>query len=109
MGKREIESATRLLNEAVVRDPNFFAAYVLLAFCHDNYYWYGNDKSPARLELAQSALDQAQRIRPGAAELISPKRAIFIGATWPTSGQISKSRRPGNFCPTIRRCSICRP
>ncbi len=80
MGKREIESATRLLNEAVVRDPNFFAAYLLLAFCHDNYYWYGNDKTPARLELAQSALDQAQRIRPGAAELhLAKARHLYWG------------------------------
>ena len=58
--------AVRLLDEAVVRDPNFHLAYVALANMHDYLFWFNHDRTPARLALAQAAIDQAVRLRPDA-------------------------------------------
>ena len=57
-----------LLNKAVARDPNFFLAYCQLAFVHDLIYQQGIDHTPARLALAQSAIDSAFRLRPDSGE-----------------------------------------
>ena len=60
--------AEKLLNEAVARDPSFFRAYTQLAFVHDSLYFYGFDRTPARLALAETALETASRLRPDAGE-----------------------------------------
>jgi len=60
--------AEKLLNEAVARDPSFFRAYCQLAFVHDSLYFYGFDRTPARLALAEAALETASRLRPDAGE-----------------------------------------
>jgi TolB-like protein/Tfp pilus assembly protein PilF len=60
--------AEKLLNEAVTHDPSFFRAYCQLAFVHDSLYFYGFDRTPARLALAEAALETASRLRPDAGE-----------------------------------------
>jgi TolB-like protein/cytochrome c-type biogenesis protein CcmH/NrfG len=60
--------AEKLLNEAVARDSSFFGAYCQLAFVHDSLYFYGFDRTPARLALAEAALETASRLRPDAGE-----------------------------------------
>jgi TolB-like protein/Flp pilus assembly protein TadD len=60
--------AVDLLNNAVARDPNFFAAYCQLAFAHDLIYQQEKDHTPARLALAKAAIDSAFRLRPDAGE-----------------------------------------
>jgi serine/threonine protein kinase/Tfp pilus assembly protein PilF len=60
--------AVDLLNEAVARDPSFFHAYCRLAFTHDRLYFLGLDHSPARLALAEAAVQAASRLRPDAGE-----------------------------------------
>src|SRR5438309_3560619 len=60
--------AADLLNQAIARDPSFFEAYCLLAYTHDNLYFLGNDHTPARLALAETAIQSAFRLRPDAAE-----------------------------------------
>jgi TolB-like protein/serine/threonine protein kinase/Tfp pilus assembly protein PilF len=60
--------AEKLLNEAVARDPSFFRAYCQLAFVHDSLYFYGFDRTPARLALAEAAVETASRLRPDAGE-----------------------------------------
>jgi TolB-like protein/Flp pilus assembly protein TadD len=60
--------AVDLLNQAVARDPSFFQAYCQLAFTHDNLYFLGNDHTPARLALAEAAIQAAFRLRPDAGE-----------------------------------------
>lgn len=57
-----------LLNQAVARDPSFFLAYCQLAHTHDNLYSQGYDHTPARLALADTAIDAAFRLRPNAGE-----------------------------------------
>src|SRR5437773_1599977 len=60
--------AVELLNQAIARDPSFFEAYCLLAYAHDNLYFLANDHTPARLALAETAIQSAFRLRPDAGE-----------------------------------------
>jgi tetratricopeptide (TPR) repeat protein len=60
--------AIDLLNEAVARDPSFFQAYCQLAYTHDQLYFLGFDHTPARLALAEAAIQAAFRLRPDAGE-----------------------------------------
>jgi TolB-like protein/Tfp pilus assembly protein PilF len=56
-----------LLNQALARDPQFFPAYCQLASAHDTTYLWG-DHTPARLALAEAAIQAAFRLRPDAGE-----------------------------------------
>ena len=60
--------AVDLLNQAVARDPSFFRAYCRLAYTHDMLYFLGLDHTPARLALAEAAVESAFRLRPDAGE-----------------------------------------
>ena len=61
--------AIELLDEAVKHDPSFFDAYCQLAYAHEIAYTVrGYDHTPARLALAEAAVQAATRLRPDAAE-----------------------------------------
>jgi tetratricopeptide (TPR) repeat protein len=60
--------AVDLLNQAVAHDPSFFQAYCQLAHTHDRLYFLGYDHTPARLALAEAAIEAAFRLRPDAGE-----------------------------------------
>lgn len=60
--------AVAVLNQAIARDPDFYLAWCQLAAAHDYIYFYGFDHTPARLALAQAALDTVTRLRPDAGE-----------------------------------------
>ena len=65
----DLRKAIELLDEAVKRDPSFFDAYCQLAWAHEFLYAYrGHDHTPARLALAEAAVQAATRLRPDAAE-----------------------------------------
>src|SRR5213082_2386394 len=65
----DLRKAIDLLDEAVKRDPSFFDAYCQLAYAHEYLYGQtGSDHTPARLALAEAALQAATRLRPDAAE-----------------------------------------
>src|SRR5882724_3673473 len=65
----DLRKATELLDEAVKRDPSFFDAYCQLAYAHEQLYAvFGSDHTPARLALAEAALQAATRLRPDAGE-----------------------------------------
>jgi tetratricopeptide (TPR) repeat protein len=66
--EKALSEAVDLLNKAVARDPNFFLAYCQLAFAHDLIYQQGTDHTPARLALAQSAINSAFRLKPDSGE-----------------------------------------
>ncbi len=68
-GRTFLEQAVQMLEEAVKRDPNFLLAYCLLAEVHTDLYWGGFDHTPARLEQARVALENAERISPDAGEV----------------------------------------
>jgi serine/threonine-protein kinase len=60
--------AADLLNQAVAHDPTFFQAYCQLVWVHDELYHLRFDRTPARLALAEAALEAAFRLRPDAGE-----------------------------------------
>ena len=69
--KAEYLEAVDLLNQAVARDPSFLDAYCQLAYAHDWLYFGGGnalDHTPARLALAEAAIQGAARLNPNAGE-----------------------------------------
>jgi len=65
----DVRKAIELFDEAVKRDPSFFDAYCQLAYAHEYLYGLtGSDHTPARLALAEAAVQAATRLRPDAAE-----------------------------------------
>src|SRR5216110_834132 len=66
--REDLLQAADLLSQAVVRDPSFFQAYCQLAYTHDLLYFFGFDHSPARLALAEAAIQAAFRLRPDAGD-----------------------------------------
>jgi serine/threonine-protein kinase len=65
---KDFFEAVRLLDEAAERDQSFFLAYYQLARAHDAIYQSGSDHSPARLSLADAAIQSLRRLRPDAGE-----------------------------------------
>src|SRR5262245_6030625 len=66
--REDLLQAADLLNQAVARDPTFFQAYCQLAYVHDDLYRLRLDHTPARLALAEAAVEAAFRLRPDAGE-----------------------------------------
>ena len=67
-GDANLVQAVDLLNQAVARDPSFFQAYCQLAYAHDLLYFLGNDRTRARLEMAEAAIQAASHLLPDAGE-----------------------------------------
>jgi serine/threonine-protein kinase len=79
-GKGDLLRAADLLNQAVTHDPTFFQAYCQLAWTHDFLYYYGFDRTPARLSLAEAAIQSAFQLRPDAAEAhLARARNLYWG------------------------------
>jgi len=66
--EQKFRQAVDILNQAVARDPSFFLAYCQLAYTHDELYFLGFDHTPARLTMAETAIQAALRLRPNAGE-----------------------------------------
>jgi serine/threonine protein kinase/Flp pilus assembly protein TadD len=64
----KLAEAVRLLEQAVAKDPNFVLAYCELSQVHDFIYFSGVDHTPARLALAENAVQTALRLRPNSGE-----------------------------------------
>ncbi|HEU5246502.1 MAG TPA: protein kinase [Candidatus Udaeobacter sp.] len=78
--KTGLLNAVDLLNEAVRRDPSFLDAYCQLAYAHDALYWVAFDQTPARLALAEAAIQAAARLRPDAGEThLARARNLYWG------------------------------
>jgi adenylate cyclase len=68
-GDPDRRKAIELLDQVVKRDSSFFDAYCQLAGAHEDLYAVsGLDHTPARLALAEAALQAATRLRPDAGE-----------------------------------------
>jgi TolB-like protein/Tfp pilus assembly protein PilF len=66
--KESLALVVDLLQQAIARDPGFFLAYYELAHTHDKAYIVGVDHTPARLALAENAVETARRLRPNSGE-----------------------------------------
>jgi serine/threonine-protein kinase len=67
--REKLPEAARLLNEALLRDPQFLKAWCLLSRVHSVAYFRGHDHTPGRLALAHAALQTALRLQPDAGEV----------------------------------------
>jgi serine/threonine-protein kinase len=78
--KANLLQAVDLLNQAVARDSSFLQAYCQLAYAHDQLYFLGFDHTPARLALAEAAIERAFRLRPDAGEThLAHARNLYHG------------------------------
>jgi hypothetical protein len=68
--KANLLEAADLLNQAIAKDSSFFQAYCQLSHTHDLLYFFGFDRTPARLTLADSAIQAAFRLRPDSVKRI---------------------------------------
>ena len=66
--REKLPQAAQLLDEAVARDPQFLQAWCLLSRVHSAAYFRGHDHTPARLGLANAAVQTALRLQPDAGE-----------------------------------------
>src|SRR5438874_10497347 len=66
--REKLPQAAQLLDEAVGRDPHFIQAWGLLSSVHGAAYFRGHDHTPARLGLANAAVQTALRLQPDAGE-----------------------------------------
>jgi TolB-like protein/predicted Ser/Thr protein kinase/Tfp pilus assembly protein PilF len=66
--QEDLFQATQLLDQAVARDPSFFAAYGELAEAHDRIYFLGFDHTDTRLKLVETAIQSIRNLRPDSGE-----------------------------------------
>ncbi|MEJ2514298.1 MAG: hypothetical protein P8102_03625 [Gammaproteobacteria bacterium] len=64
-----LEAARREIQFAIERDPEFAAAWGLLGQVEAGFYWWGADRSPARLSAAIDAIRMGRSIDPDLPEL----------------------------------------
>jgi TolB-like protein/cytochrome c-type biogenesis protein CcmH/NrfG len=64
-----VQQAAGLLEKAVARDPQFALAWCLLGRVHLLLYFGGVDHTPARRELANTAIQTAARLQPESGEV----------------------------------------
>jgi serine/threonine-protein kinase len=65
----EYRAALRLFEQAVKLDPDFVLALLGLAHNHLQIYWLGYDRTEARMNMANDALDRAEQLAPGLADV----------------------------------------
>ena len=58
------ERALRCLERAIALDPNFALAYTLASRWHGELFWFGYDRSAARLEKVKQTAEAALRLQP---------------------------------------------
>ena len=79
MASQNLRSGIDLLNQALARDPSFFAAQCQLAYAHDSLYGL-NEHTPERRALADAAVEGAFRLRPAAGEAHLARAYHLYGA-----------------------------
>jgi len=66
--------AIELLEQVVTLDPDFAVAWAWLSIGHSDAYWFGYDRTQARIDRARAAVDRAFEIAPGL-----PEAALAMG------------------------------
>jgi eukaryotic-like serine/threonine-protein kinase len=101
--KADLLRAAELLNQAVARDPSFFAAYSDLAYADDTLYFSGYDHTSARLALAEGAIQAAFRLRPEAGETHLAKAWNFYSGYLDYDGAFAELDRARQSLPNDPR------
>jgi TolB-like protein/class 3 adenylate cyclase/Flp pilus assembly protein TadD len=66
--RKNLYEAVSLLDQSVARDPKFLLAYYQLAHAHDQIYLRYFEHTPARLALADAAIQTVRRLKPDSSE-----------------------------------------
>jgi TolB-like protein/Flp pilus assembly protein TadD len=66
--KKTLLKSLHFVDQALARDKNFALGYCLAAQAHDALYWYGIDRTPARLANAKAMAAQALALAPSLGE-----------------------------------------
>ena len=83
-----LREAARLLEEATARDPNYYAAWVLLTNTYGNLLRFKADPNPATRTLqAETALANVRRLRPEAGETHLTAALYYYNVHDPTRGR----------------------
>ena len=100
----DLRKAIELLDEAVRRDPSFFDAYCQLAYAHEQIYAvFGSDHTPARLALAEAALQAATRLQPDAAETHLARAQYLYNGLRDYAGALAESESARRALPNDPR------
>jgi TolB-like protein/Tfp pilus assembly protein PilF len=75
--RERLTQAVQALDQAIARDPNFYLAYCQLAAAHNYFYFFGFDHTPARIALAEAAINTISRLRPNAGETHLAKATFY--------------------------------
>ncbi len=73
----KLQQAVHTLEQSLARRPEFALAWGQLAAAHDYIYFFGFDRTAARLAAAQKAIDTAIRLRPDAGETYLARADFF--------------------------------
>jgi len=98
-----LQEAADLLNNAVAHDPTFFQAYCQLAWVHDQLYFFGFDHTPARLALAEAAIDAAFHLRPDAGEAHLARAVNLYRGYLDYDGALAELERASQVLPNDAR------
>lgn len=98
-GRQDLLEAADLLNQAVARDPSYFDAYSQLAATHDSLYLLGHDHTPARLALAEEALQHAISLRPDAGETHLARATHLSSVSLDYDGALAELERARQLLP----------
>jgi serine/threonine-protein kinase len=101
--RENLLQAADLLNQALARDPAFFQAYCQLAFAHDILYFASHDRTPARLALAEAAIQAAFRLRPDAGEAHLARAENFYRGYLDYDGALAELEVAGQTLPNDPR------
>jgi serine/threonine protein kinase len=99
-----LPQAVQWLDQAVARDPSFMPAWCMLAGAHAHLYVQGYDHSPARLALAETAIQTAQRLAPEAGKCISRSGFITISPFVITNEHVRSWLRQREHCLIAAKC-----
>jgi len=95
----DLLQAAGLLNQALAHDPTFFQAYCQLAWVHDQLYFFGFDRTPERLALAEAAIRSAFRLRPEAGEAHLARAENLYRGYLDYSGALAELKMAGQTLP----------
>jgi TolB-like protein/class 3 adenylate cyclase/Flp pilus assembly protein TadD len=102
LAAQNLRSGIDLLNQALARDPSFFAAQCQLALAHANLYGLF-DHTPERRALAEAAVDAAFRLRPDAGDAHLARATYLYSAYRDYGGALTELEIAGRTLPNDPR------
>jgi TolB-like protein/Tfp pilus assembly protein PilF/tRNA A-37 threonylcarbamoyl transferase component Bud32 len=96
-----VEAAVDLYRRAVAADSTFALAWARLSRAHAAMYWFGHDRSPARLDSARIAVDRAAQLAPELGETRIARGYLYYWGRgdYPRAleeFEVARRQQPGN-------------